>query len=79
MEFHGGLTGTFRLNMSAGHVDPTAGAARHGVAVVHLKGRQGRVVALKVNALKPKVNRIDGQNALTRRAADAAVPASHIA
>ena len=79
MEFHGGLTRTFRLNVSVGDVDSAAGTARHGVAVVHLKGRQGWVVVRKVNALQPKVNRIDGQDALTCRAADAAVPASYIA
>ena len=78
MEFHRWLTRGFCHDMSVGDLHSAARSARHGVAVVDFECGHGRVVVLKVNALQPKVNRIDGQDTLARRAADGAVPASDI-
>ena len=78
MEFHRWLTGGFRLDVSVGHLHSAARSARHGIAVVNFEGGHGRVVVLEMKSFQPEVNRVDRQDALPRRAADAAVTASDI-
>ena len=52
VKFHGRLGWALGLNMSLADMDPTTRTFGHGVTVVHLKGRQRRVVVEQVQALK---------------------------
>ena len=47
MEFHGRLTGAFRFDVSGRNVNSTAGAARHGVAVVDFERRKGGLLSAR--------------------------------
>ena len=79
VKFDGGLGRTFGLYLKIGDVNASKGASRTSIAVVDFEAWTRECIVGKVDALKPQVHGIDREDAVPRGAADAAVPASHIA